>query len=69
MIEGRKTEEQVLAEFLETFETHHNLVTGGRNDSNVALEEFIEYYNNVSASIDEDEYFNQVMDSSWNLSG
>jgi len=23
----------------------------------------------VSASIDEDEYFNQVMDSSWNLSG
>jgi len=35
----------------------------------VTLEEFLEYYNNVSASIDDDEYFNQVLDSSWNISG
>lgn len=69
VIEGRKTEEQVLSEFLETFETHHNLMSGGKADANVTLEEFIEYYNNVSASIDDDAYFAQVMDSSWNLSG
>ena len=59
----------MLSEFLETFETHHNLMAGGKADANVTLEEFIEYYNNVSASIDDDAYFAQVMDSSWNLSG
>jgi Ca2+-binding EF-hand superfamily protein len=26
VLEGRKTHEQVLAEFLETFETHHNII-------------------------------------------
>lgn len=26
VIEGRKTAEQVLGEFLETFETHHNMM-------------------------------------------
>jgi hypothetical protein len=33
------------------------------------LEEFIEYYTNVSASIDDDMYFSQMMNSSWNLAG
>lgn len=32
VIDGRKTEEQVLGEFLETFETHHNLQIIGTND-------------------------------------
>ena len=26
---GKKTEDEVLAEFLETFETHHNVMHGG----------------------------------------
>lgn len=54
VLEGRKTEEQVLAEFLETFETHHNLMVGEWPNHEVTLEEFLEYYNNVSASIDDD---------------
>ena len=44
-------------EFLETFETHHNMRTGGANDSQITLEEFTEYYKNISVSIDNDEYF------------
>lgn len=35
----------------------------------MTLEEWIEYYTNVSASIDHDAYFEQMMESSWNLSG
>jgi hypothetical protein len=35
----------------------------------VTLEEFIEYYTNISASIDDDIYFSQMMNSSWNISG
>ena len=68
VVEGRKTEDQVLAEFLETFETHHNL-GGGQNNSIVTPAEFEEYYNNVSASIDDDKYFAVMMDGAWNISG
>jgi hypothetical protein len=33
------------------------------------LDEFVEYYTNVSASIDNEEYFALMMNNSWNLSG
>lgn len=56
-------------EFLETFETHHNIRTQGTNDSSITLEEFIEYYNNISASIDNDDYFALMMNNSWNIKG
>ena len=57
VVEGRKTEQQVLAEFLETFESHHNIMNGNQADGRVEQEEFLEYYTNVSASIDDDMYF------------
>lgn len=69
VIEGRKTEEQVLGEFLETFEQHHNIMNDNARDFRVTMEEFIEYYTNVSASIDDDMYFSAMMNSAWNLSG
>jgi hypothetical protein len=31
------------------------------------LEEFVEYYTNVSASIDDDRYFELMMRNAWNL--
>ncbi len=69
VMQGKRTEQQILNEFLETFETHHNMKTMGENDSRVSLEEFTEYYNNVSVSIDNDEYFQLMMNNSWNLKG
>jgi len=33
----------------------------------VTKEEFDEYYNNISASIDDDAYFQQMMYSAWKL--
>ena len=63
---GKKTEDEILGEFLETFETHHNLKTGVR-DQNVTLEEFIEYYNNVSANIDNDQYFELMISNSYKI--
>lgn len=56
-------------EFLETFEMHHNTKTNSVADSEVTLEEWAEYYTNVSASIDSDEYFHLMMNNSWNLDG
>lgn len=66
---GKKTADQILVEFLETFETHHNLLNGTASDGSVSLEEFVEYYKNISASIDNDDYFALVMNNSWNLKG
>jgi Ca2+-binding EF-hand superfamily protein len=65
---GKKTEEDVFGEFLETFETHHNILKGNR-DRRVTKEEWIEYYNNVSMSIDNDEYFEVMMNNAWKLNG
>jgi len=54
-----------LDEFLATFE----MALSGVADGIVTEEEFIEYYTSVSASIDNDDYFEQMINSSWNISG
>lgn len=35
----------------------------------MTLEEFIEYYTNVGISIESDDYFQQMINNSWNLTG
>lgn len=65
VIDGRRTERDILNEFLATFEQHKSQ----NPDGIVTPEEFSEYYANVSASIDDDAYFAQMMNSSWNLDG
>ena len=63
---GKRTEDEILGEFLETFEMHHNLKNGVR-DQNVTHEEFQEYYNNVSANIDNDQYFELMIINGFKL--
>lgn len=64
---GKKTEEEVLAEFLDTFELHYSLLHPGSRDSKVTFDEFIEYYNNISMSIEDDRYFELMISNAWNL--
>ena len=64
---GKKTEEQILQEFLETFETHHAMRTNEAPDHVVTKEEFTEYYNNISCSIDDDMYFTLMISNAWKL--
>ena len=65
---GKKTEDEVLAEFLDTFEYHFSLLNMERTrDAKISLEEFIEYYTNISMSIDDDEYFEVMMTNAYNL--
>jgi Ca2+-binding EF-hand superfamily protein len=66
---GKKTEDEILGEFLETFEAHHALSNPGSRDQSVTFEEFVEYYTNVSASIDNDQYFELMMINAWKLMG
>ena len=67
VLSGKKTEEQVLLEFIETFETAHNLREKTAADHIVTKDEFDEYYNMISVSIDDDNYFQLMMENAWKL--
>ena len=66
VLSGKKTEEDLYNEFIETFETHHNLKKGFK-DKRVSKEEFLEYYNNISMSIDDDDLFISLISNAWKL--
>lgn len=69
---GKRTEDEVITEFMETFERHHSMMSenkGGRGDGTVSMEEFIEYYNNISCNIENDSYFDLMISNAWNLEG
>lgn len=62
VIAGKRTEESVLREFLDTFDTEEK-------DGLVSLREFEKYYGNVSSSIDDDDYFELMIRNAWHISG
>ena len=68
---GKKTEDEILNEFLDTFEDHFCDMKGNEDarDGIINMNEWLEYYNNVSMSIDNDEYFALMMNNTWNLDG
>jgi calcyphosin len=66
---GKKTEDEILFEFLDTFEAHHSDNAADSRDGSVSPAEWIEYYNNVSMSVDRDDYFELMMNNAWNLKG
>ena len=67
VISGEKTEDEILWEFMDTFEVHHSENVEDARDKNVTTGEWIEYYNNVSMSVDTDEYFEVMMNNAWNF--
>jgi len=66
---GKKTEDEILFEFIDTFEKHHSDNVEDQRDGRVSKAEWREYYNNVSMSVDTDEYFETMMNNAWNLKG
>jgi len=61
-IEGTKTKEEIVAEFLNSFDGCQ-----GNDDGIVTKEEWYEYYTDLSVSIPSDDYFIQMMESTWNI--
>lgn len=59
-LEGRKTKEEILVEFLNNFDGAR-----GNNDGIVTWEEFYDYYSDLSMSTPSDEYFVKMMESTW----
>jgi len=62
VIAGTMTEDEVITEFMEQWETQEA-------DGIVSRAEFEEYYKDVSASIDNDDYFELMMRNAWHISG
>ena len=63
VISGKKTANDVYREFLDTFDV------GGVHDGKVTKDEFENYYDNVSACIDDDDYFELMIRNAWHISG
>ena len=70
---GKKTEEEVLAEFIDTFEMHYGILVSretnpqhpGSKSRRVNMNEFLDYYDYVSALTSDDQYFYQLITSTW----
>jgi Ca2+-binding EF-hand superfamily protein len=60
VMDGKKTENEVFLEFMEKWDTQEK-------DGIITISEFYDYFKDVSASIDTDEYFEAMMKSAWKL--
>jgi hypothetical protein len=63
---GKKSEDEVLGEFLDTMDGFTSSVLGGKKE--LSLEDFVTYYGMVSFQIIDDKYFEIIISSSWGLS-
>jgi len=61
-LEGRKTRDQILSDFLGNFEGAR-----GNADGIVTTQEFVDYYTDLSMSTPSDEYFVRMMESTWQV--
>lgn len=59
-IQGKKSKEQILTEFLSGFEGAR-----GNKDGVITKDEFFDYYTDLSMSIPSDEYFVRMLESAW----
>ena len=60
VVAGKITKEEALQEFLNSFEGSE-----GNRDGKVSLDEWVRHYEEVSCSIDNDDYFGTMMASTW----
>eukprot|EP01041_Mallomonas_annulata_P008244 gene8244-16960_t len=63
VVSGKMTRDQALRVFLSAFETR------GDSDGIVTREEFENYYTNLSANIEKDDYFELMIRNAWHISG
>merc|ERR1711998_226527 len=62
VIEGKKSPDEVISSFMAQWETDEA-------DGIVTRSEFEQYYEDVSASIDDDDYFELMIRNAWHIMG
>lgn len=61
VLEGRKTPDEAIRDFMENFDLD--------GDGCVTWEEFLQYYDMISCSIDRDDYYELMMRNAWRIAG
>ncbi|KAK7073090.1 hypothetical protein SK128_017648 [Halocaridina rubra] len=61
VLSGESSEDEILAKFLSRFDG------GVKEDGKLTKQEFLDYYSGLSKSIDDDEYFVEVIKTCWKL--
>ena len=69
VLSGERNAQEVLCRFIDLFEYHFNLLNPDKDNEEVTKEEFMEFYNFISACFDDDKYFENVTSRIWGLSG
>ena len=59
MLNGVKSKEEVLKEFMAKWDKN--------GDETVTMDEFVEYFKDVSCNIDRDDYFELMMKNAWKI--
>ncbi len=68
VLNGKKNEEEILQEFINTFEGNHYYLNGDDGtDGIVDLNEFIDYYESVSSFIKNDDDFENLVNCVWGI--
>ena len=69
VLSGERNAQEVLCRFIDLFEYHFNLLNPDKDNEEVTKEEFLEFYNYISACFDDDKYFENVISRVWGISG
>jgi len=67
VLSGERNAQEVLCRFIDLFEYHFNLLNPDKDNEEVTKDEFIEFYNYISACFDDDKYFENVTSRIWGL--
>ena len=67
VLNGYRTQPEILSRFIDLFEYHFNILNQKKNNDFVTMDEFLEFYDYLSAFIDDDKYFENLMSRVWEL--
>ena len=71
--QGKRTEDEILGEFIDILEYHFNLLNEKNeenediNEIKIDFEEFCQFYKTISISVEEDKYFEIMVLSEWDI--
>ena len=67
VLNGNRTQPEILSRFIDLFEYHFNILNQNKNNDYATMDEFLEFYDYLSAFIDDDKYFENLMSRVWEL--
>lgn len=64
---GRKTEQEIITDFLEIYEMHHNTFNDYQKQDKVTKPEFLEFYKTLSPNYEDDNSFISMVKGVWGV--